>query len=96
MAKLKANAVNGTNPEINKIFDLLKLDEAGMAKAIEDLFEQAAKDHTKREALERLVAAMKNPRIKAALNWSVKWGLAIEQCRATRAMAQKTKKSEEN
>ncbi len=97
MAKLKANAVNGTNPEINKIFDLLKLDEAGTAKAIEEMFEQAANDPQKKAALERFVAAIKNPRTRAAINWSIRWGIAMEESRAARAIAQKTtKKGEEN
>jgi hypothetical protein len=95
MAKLNANAVSGTNPEINKIFDLLKLDEAGMAKAIEEMFEAAARDPRKREALEHFVTAIKNPRTRAAINWSIRWGLAMEQSRAARAIAQ-SKKGQEN
>jgi len=96
MAKLKANAVIGTKPELNNIFDLLKLDEAGMAKAIEEMFEAAASDPRKREALERFVTAIKNPRTRAAINWSIRWGLAMEESRAARAAAQKSKKGEEN
>jgi hypothetical protein len=95
MAKLKPNAAS-SSPEMNNIFDLLKLDEAAMAKAIENMFEQAANDPQKKAALERFVTAIQNPRTRAAINWSIRWGVAMEEAKAARAIAQKNKKGEEN
>jgi hypothetical protein len=95
MLKKKSHLANNSNQEVCKIFELLKLDEAGMAKAIEDMFQQAANDPQKKAALSRLVAAMSNPRTRAAVNWAIRWGVAMEESRAARA-AQKNNNGEAN
>jgi hypothetical protein len=92
---LKTKAVTG-NQEMNKIFELLALDEAGTAKAIEEMFEAAATDPRKRAALERFVTAINNPRTRAAVNWAIRWGISMEESRAARAIAKTSKKGEEN